>query len=150
MGINRKPGTEEYERWYFKRYGRAACSKIGTCIVCGRSFVGHANKKYCSKRCKDILCRGRREKRLQKAERSTDVKIKIVYERDSGTCYICGRKCDFNDWRPGKERNWTAGETYPTIDHVIPISKGGKDTLDNVRLACWKCNMSKGNKVITA
>jgi 5-methylcytosine-specific restriction endonuclease McrA len=34
-----------------------------------------------------------------------------------------------------------------TIDHVIPISKGGLDVLDNLRLAHWICNIKKGNKV---
>ena len=147
MGIHRKPGTEEYRKWYVTRYGREANSKTAICAVCGTQFTGHGNRLYCSKRCKDIVCRGRREKRLQKAETDGAVKIKAVYERDNGICYICGRKCDFNDWGVSKIGRWTAGSTYPTIDHVVPISKGGNDTLDNVRLACWKCNMSKGAKV---
>jgi 5-methylcytosine-specific restriction endonuclease McrA len=30
-----------------------------------------------------------------------------------------------------------------TIDHFIPISKGGTDTLTNLLPACWECNLSK-------
>lgn len=146
MGDKRKPGTEEYNRWYLKRYGRSANSKAGVCPVCGAEFVGHASKTYCSRRCKDIVCRGRRDKRIKKAERDNEVNIKTVYERDAGICYICGCKCDFNDWKPGKIRAWSAGSKYPTIDHVVPIAKGGKDVMENVRLACWKCNMQKGTK----
>lgn len=146
MGIHRKPGTEEYKKWYVTRYGREANSKTAICPVCGEVFTGPVNKMYCSKRCKDIVCRGRREKRLKKAESDGTVKIKTVYERDHGVCYICGCKCNFNDWSLSKIGRWTPGSAYPTMDHVVPISKGGKDTLNNVRLACWKCNMSKGIK----
>ena len=147
MGIHRKPGTEEYDRWYIRRYGRPPKSRAETCPVGGETFVGRENRKYCSRRCKDVVCRGRRERRAREAEHDNRIKIKAIYERDSGTCYLCGCTCNFNDWKPGKIRKWSAGDTYPTIDHVIPISKGGTDTLDNVRLACWKCNMSKGAKL---
>jgi 5-methylcytosine-specific restriction endonuclease McrA len=34
-----------------------------------------------------------------------------------------------------------------TIDHVLPISKGGLDTMENVALAHWICNIRKGNKL---
>ena len=149
MGVHRQPGTEEYKKWYLKRYGRNAKSKTTVCPVCGHLFTGAENKVYCSRRCKDIVCRGRRDDRIKQTERDKAVKIKTVYERDSGICYICGCKCDFNDWKPSKNRAWSAEDTYPTIDHVLPIAKGGKDTLDNVRLACWKCNVTKGSKTWT-
>lgn len=32
-----------------------------------------------------------------------------------------------------------------TIDHIIPISKGGQTTLENCQLAHFKCNQDKGN-----
>ncbi len=35
-----------------------------------------------------------------------------------------------------------------TIDHVIPISKGGQNTLTNVVLACMSCNNSKRAKIL--
>jgi 5-methylcytosine-specific restriction endonuclease McrA len=34
-----------------------------------------------------------------------------------------------------------------TVDHVIPISKGGLDVMENVKLAHWTCNRQKGNKI---
>ena len=54
-----------------------------------------------------------------------------IYERDGGICYLCGE--------------WVSDETY-TIDHTIPISQGGEDTYDNVAVAHWRCNSSKGGK----
>lgn len=35
-----------------------------------------------------------------------------------------------------------------SIDHVIPISKGGTNTVDNVQPLCRRCNSSKGIKTI--
>ena len=34
-----------------------------------------------------------------------------------------------------------------TVDHVIPLSKGGSDELENLRPAHWICNNRKSDKV---
>lgn len=39
-------------------------------------------------------------------------------------------------------------EARLTLDHVIPLSKGGKHSKDNVVPACLRCNSSKGNKTL--
>ncbi len=36
------------------------------------------------------------------------------------------------------------------VDHVIPVSKGGLSTLDNLQTLCWRCNRTKSNKVRSA
>ncbi len=33
-----------------------------------------------------------------------------------------------------------------TVDHLLPVSEGGADTLENLALACFHCNRSKANK----
>ena len=50
--------------------------------------------------------------------------------RDHSSCQYCGSTRDL------------------TIDHVIPRSKGGGDTWDNLVACCDKCNVSKGNKYL--
>lgn len=44
------------------------------------------------------------------------------------------------------------GRTYvplkATLEHVVPISAGGSHTWDNVVLACWRCNLSKGPRLL--
>lgn len=51
-----------------------------------------------------------------------------VMRRDQFTCQYCGKRSDL------------------TIDHVIPKSRGGKDTWENLTTACDKCNVKKGNR----
>jgi hypothetical protein len=36
-------------------------------------------------------------------------------------------------------------EVLFTKDHILPVSKGGKDILDNLQVLCIVCNMKKGN-----
>jgi HNH endonuclease len=33
-----------------------------------------------------------------------------------------------------------------TLDHVVPLGEGGNETLDNLALACFRCNRRKSNK----
>lgn len=50
----------------------------------------------------------------------------LVYERDDYRCVDCGSEDDL------------------TLDHVIPWSKNGPDTEENLRTLCGPCNSSKG------
>jgi 5-methylcytosine-specific restriction endonuclease McrA len=34
------------------------------------------------------------------------------------------------------------------IDHILPISKGGLTNEENLQTLCWRCNRSKGSKII--
>jgi len=54
----------------------------------------------------------------------------MIYRRDNDTCQYCGAKSRL------------------TIDHVIPRSKGGQDTWENLVVACSKCNTKKGSMLL--
>ena len=56
-----------------------------------------------------------------------------ILERDKFTCQYCGK---------------TADEVKLDIDHIIPLSKGGSNTNDNLITSCEKCNCQKHTKVI--
>lgn len=62
------------------------------------------------------------------------VSVLELIKRDGGTCQICGKEGDGG----GK---WS-------IDHIIPISKGGEHTYANTRLAHMKCNAGRSNRMI--
>jgi hypothetical protein len=36
------------------------------------------------------------------------------------------------------------------VDHIIPVSRGGLSTPDNLQTLCWRCNRTKSNKVASA
>lgn len=115
------------------------------CGVCGKRFTPTIhNKKWCSRNCRNKAYPGDDRKRCRRYGVYFDPKIRRedVFERDKYICQICGIKCDPND------RGWGAnGATHPTIDHIIPLSKGGTHTWDNVQCACGLCNSTKRNIV---
>lgn len=55
-----------------------------------------------------------------------------VFKRDDYTCVYCGKR-DRKDC---------------TIDHVLPQSKGGKDSFENCVTSCFKCNQEKDDLTI--
>jgi 5-methylcytosine-specific restriction endonuclease McrA len=65
-----------------------------------------------------------------------------IYKRDNYICHICGEFVDLND----KLNN--CGSKFPSIDHVVPKSKGGSDYPSNLKTCCISCNKSKGYKII--
>lgn len=60
-----------------------------------------------------------------------------IKRRDDFTCRSCGNSIY-------KESNLLL-----EIDHIIPVAKGGCTVEENLQTLCWKCNRSKGDKIIT-
>jgi 5-methylcytosine-specific restriction endonuclease McrA len=57
-----------------------------------------------------------------------------IYLRDGNRCQYCGKKFSSSEL---------------SLDHVVPISRGGKSSWENVVCACLPCNVKKGNKLLT-
>ena len=58
-------------------------------------------------------------------------------------CHICNQAIDLSAPRSCKQIGWENGLQ---LDHVIPIARGGSDSLDNVRPSQGLCNIKKGAK----
>lgn len=120
------------------------------CIECGGIFKGTSlHQKLCSTECSRV--RRNKQQRLRKDKRinddnniDKDISLETLYKRDRGICYICGGKCDFGD-HTQINGHFTAGPNYPSIDHIIPISRGGMHAWDNVKLAHHHCNSMKSD-----
>ncbi len=64
-----------------------------------------------------------------------------VLVRDSFTCIYCGIQ-------PGQlMRGKMLTKSDFTVDHVIPRSRGGRDTWTNTACACYACNHRKGDRL---
>lgn len=124
------------------------------CDECGETFydpnpVPLTCSKECSKKRRNRLGRLYMNDRYNKDNLiDKDITLEKLYKRDKGICYICGDKCNYNDNEITKEGYFIAGGTYPSIDHVIPISKGGKHSWNNVKLAHCYCNTIKSDRII--
>lgn len=59
-----------------------------------------------------------------------------IKERDNFTCQFCGNSID-------KEPNLLL-----EIDHKIPVSMGGITEESNLQTLCWRCNRTKGSKIL--
>lgn len=122
------------------------------CLQCGILFPPRTvNTKHCGKRCRQRWVKA--QARTHRQPLSTDEPPELpkgaitwytVALRDGWECYLCGTECSRTDgkWVDG---GWICGPTYPTLDHVVPRSRGGEHTWSNVRLACWTCNTWKNN-----
>lgn len=119
-----------------------------SCKSCGNVHFAYNQGSMC------IDCRTARDKaakRLKDRQRSsfskrclkygvryTTINRIEVYRRDNWTCAYCGvRVVKSVVYKPNQA----------TIDHVIPLSKGGSHAIDNVVTACQQCNSIKRDHV---
>ena len=65
------------------------------------------------------------------------IHVPTVMERDGWRCHICSSLID-----PGV----TFGPEKYSLDHVMPIARGGGHTYDNVKATHWRCNLKKGHR----
>lgn len=68
----------------------------------------------------------------------TDIALR---KRDGDKCCYCSKIMSFTPLT-GHQYN----PDRATVEHVVPISKGGAHTMDNTKLACWECNIRRGNR----
>ena len=125
------------------------------CKECGNEFeTDHDKTLYCSSTCSNRSKRKRyalsKDRRLSlNGKIDYSISLKKLYKRDKGICYICGKECNPKDIKITDEGYYIAGEDYPSIDHVMPIAKGGKHSWNNIKLAHRHCNAVKNDKIIS-
>ncbi len=76
-----------------------------------------------------------------------------IWKRDNFICKYCGwnLKPAWVQWRlwltfHGRFGRKARARERPTVDHVIPLSKGGETTFKNLVTSCYYCNQKKGNR----
>ena len=122
------------------------------CHPCRRADWQHGTRKgYRDHACRCGQCRAwnalqfkdyRRERRasgnpVPKRGWIAESLRRQIYERDGWTCQLCGGPLDVvahpnSDWAP-------------SLDHIVPKSAGGPDSVDNLRASHRWCNTVRGD-----
>jgi hypothetical protein len=138
-------------------YGIESITKI--CPECGQEFEYIPNpgppRKYCSDKCsKRVEHRMRRHKERISGKRGANKQLRFqrisdqtpkdniftnreLAERDRWICHLCGGVID-----PNAPMN---SDYSLNRDHIIPISMGGSDIIDNCKASHMICNAYRGN-----
>lgn len=138
-----------------QQWADAYVPKVLICKECGTEFKTECGDKHSVFCC--LSCSERHERkhehqterhkafmRTQKRKREKqlsagfveEVTYDAIYQRNKGICQVCGLPV-----HPlkGIDNNWDG-----TIDHIIPLSLGGKHSMANCQLAHRICNSLKG------
>jgi 5-methylcytosine-specific restriction endonuclease McrA len=107
--------------------------RLKRCAGCGREFTfenRHATGRICED-CVDLSrsLRGREPAPRIRKRRKGDIPERLrwrVFKRDGFACKLCG------------------AQEMLRADHIMPESKGGPTTLDNLQTLCDPCNTKKG------
>jgi hypothetical protein len=114
-----------------------------TCALpeCGKAFTPKRHLDRCCSMAHGRIVagvEGVERRRAQKLGTATGpVRIDEVVARDKGRCHICRGRVSRKPYPHPRSRS---------MDHVIPLSRGGTHTLDNVRLAHLQCNVAKKHR----
>jgi 5-methylcytosine-specific restriction endonuclease McrA len=137
---------------------------VHVCRVCGKEYTlreymestgsrYYRDSGYCSAECRDahtkervkISHKGRQDSHRHRALKfgcayDSSVTLAKLIKRDGLRCALCGEMCD------PKDHSWSqySGPMYPSIDHIVPMSKGGGHVWANVQVAHIICNSEKG------
>ena len=136
----------EKERRFWRQDFKQNEFKI--CAWCGSIHMERG--RYCSEKCRRAHDNHRKDTRISRArKKDMTITLRKLYLRDRGACWICGGTCDYKDCKRDSSGNFIVGPTYPSIDHVYPLSRGGSHTWGNVKLAHFYCNTLKRDKVVS-
>lgn len=112
----------------------------GRCPECGDRFVRKDNHHlalgYCSTKCQKRVSR-RRRRAYKKGAGYKTLTYWSIAERDNWTCQLCGKPIDTDAVVPHPNS--------PTLDHIVPLSRGGDHSIENSQLAHFICNSTKSD-----
>lgn len=107
-----------------------AARRALTLLVKGAAFVEESHDRYVWRDMRlPSVIRLSRYRRVPKVRH--DVTRRSIFARDQNTCQYCSTPL---------------APARLTLDHVIPRSRGGQDTWDNLVASCQPCNHRKANR----
>lgn len=118
-----------------------------TCVICKKTewVEQHSQKKYCSSKCrrkseKARIQKKNRRHRMRSRAISQCISLDELMRKSRMRCKYCNTLCV----KPEGYNQPNEG----TIDHIMPLSKGGLHLWNNVQLLCRRCNTIKKDKIL--
>lgn len=119
-GIQKTANIEEAQRFYSREVAMKKVLKAPS--LCRNYIPVDTEDITCIAVGEAVRSKKRRRKKYSATQR------KIIYCRSDGRCSICGKHVKFQDF---------------SVDHVIPLSKGGSNDMSNLAAAHRSCNLIK-------
>jgi 5-methylcytosine-specific restriction endonuclease McrA len=140
-----------YDQWI--SLGNKPCSRCEARFPV--STFGDCNRLYCQN-CKGEVARelsrikGKKKGLHRRRAKKFNVPYEnvdrlYVFQRDEYKCWLCGKET-LKDFAISEGSSCPHPDS-PTLDHVIPLSKGGPHSYSNTKCACFLCNCLKGDKI---
>ncbi len=144
-----KPTAPRPERLYNQRhFCSRACASVKSsfkCDRCGQDFLAVHRRSLCASCRWETVGRLRNRAYVQRhkaRKRTTSVERidpRRVFERDGWTCQLCHLPIVQSLRHPHL--------LSATVDHIVPLVKGGTHTWGNVQAAHFSCNSKKGARI---
>lgn len=129
---NKERNAEVYRRWAAKNRER----KLASMRQWTRDNAAHKreyDRKY--KQANPDRVRSHKAKRRAAVGAAIEqVDRRVVFQRDGYRCQLCG--CETSGRHPAPQS--------PTLDHIVPLARGGDHSYANTQCACFRCNVRKG------
>lgn len=146
--VGLKPGRvvcgDECRSRYTEVTYKPVPARVMCCQTCGVEWEGKGQQRFC------VRCgkkRARLAKKIQERRRKLRMQANApceridpveVFIRDNWVCGICGKKV-----RQNAHYNH---DHAATLDHIVPLAKGGAHAMSNVQCSHRACNLRKSDK----
>jgi Homing endonuclease associated repeat/HNH endonuclease len=128
LKLGRQPKYDDMKREHSLFSAGTYDNRFGTWRKGLEAFVSWANEGISP----DLTISGNQLTELRRGTRNINWRLRaIVLMRDGARCQMCGAEA-----RNGAQLH---------VDHILPWSKGGTTTLENLRILCNVCNIGKSN-----
>lgn len=128
-----------------RRQGGPGWSPRRPCAWCGTDFVGkRPTARFCS-----LACSGKADSARRRAKREAVTAHSRRVDREAHAVGLSrdARRRMLKRWRQQRRRCWYCTRIATTVDHLIPLVRGGTNYEGNLVPACLSCNSRKQDRL---